>query len=218
MNQKHKKFSDKTAQIVTLLITGLILGVLVMTQAKYFTNYVANVGRDSTENIFRKIQILKTSNDELEEEIISLELQFEELSTKAEALKSIDKEINKNKLIAGEVDVFGTGIVFEIQNNIKDIWFTDIVNELFASGAEAISINNIRLTDSSIGFDKLPNGQIMINGVIVDAPYTFAAIGNSEELVQALESSFGIIDRMKASVENFEYTLEEKNPIKMKKA
>ncbi|MFC1647427.1 DUF881 domain-containing protein [Patescibacteria group bacterium] len=217
MTRKTKKFTDRTAQIIILLITGIVLGALVMTQARYFTNYVASVGRDSTENIFRKIQILKTSNDELEEEIISLEKQLEEISTKAEALQSIDKEINKNNLLAGEVDVQGNGIVFEIQNDIKDIWFTDIVNELFASGAQAISVNNIRLTDSSIGFDTLPSGQIMVNGVILNAPYTFAAIGNSTELKAALESSLGLIDRMNASIENFQYVLEEKDLIKMKK-
>jgi len=216
MNKKHK-FNNKTAQIVILLLTGIVLGALIITQAKYFTNYVASVGRDSTENIFRKIQILKTSNDELKEEIASLEVQLEEVSSKAEALESIEKEITKNKMIAGEVDISGPGIVFEIQNDVKDIWFTDITNELFASGAEAISVNNIRLTDSSIGFDTLPNGQIMLNGVILNAPYTFSAIGESTELKQTLESTLGLIDKMKANIENFQYSLEERDLIKMKK-
>lgn len=203
--------------MILMLITGLILGALVITQAKYFTNYVASVGRDSTENIFRKIQILKTSNDELKDEIASLEIQLEEVSSKAEALQSIEKEITKNQMIAGDVDVSGSGIIFEIRNELKDIWFTDIVNELFASGAEAISVNNIRLTDSSIGFDTLPNGQIMINGAILIPPYTFAAIGEGDSLKQALESSFGLLDKMKATIENFNYTLEKKELIKMKK-
>jgi uncharacterized protein YlxW (UPF0749 family) len=216
MNKKHR-LSDKTTQIILLLITGIVLGILVITQAKYFTNYVASVGRDSTENIFRKIQILKTSNDELEQEIDSLENQLEDLSSKAQALESIENEIEKNRIIAGEVDVSGPGIVFEIRNEIKNIWFTDIVNELFASGAEAISVNNIRLTDSSIGFDTLPNGQIMVNGVILNPPYTFAAIGDSEQLKQALESSLGLLDKMKATIENFDYSLKEKDFIKMKK-
>ncbi len=216
MNRKPR-LSDKTTQIILLLITGLVLGVLVITQARYFTNYVASVGRDSTENIFRKIQILKTSNEGLEEEVALLENQLEELSTKAQALESIKSEIKKNRIIAGEVDVSGPGIVFEIRNEIKDIWFTDTVNELFASGAEAISINNIRLTDSSAGFDMLPSGQIMINSVILNPPYTFAAIGDSEQLKQALESTLGLLDKMKANIEKLDYSLEEKDLIKMKK-
>lgn len=214
---KQYKFSDKTAQIIILLITGILLGALVVTQSKYFTNYVVSAGRDSTENIFRKIQILKTSNDELKEEIASLEIQLEEVSSKAEALQSIEKEITKNKMIAGEVDIEGQGIILKINNDLKDIWFTDIINELFASGAEAISVNNIRLTDSSIGFDTLPSGQIMVNGVILIPPYTFAAIGEGESLKQAMERSLGLIDKMKASIDNFNHTLEKRDMIKMKK-
>lgn len=212
----NKKITENKPMMIILLLSGLILGMLISTQAKYFTNYVASVGRDSNENIFRKIQIIKTSNDELEEEITALEKQLEEISSQAQALESINKEIQKNKLIAGEIDISGEGVIFEINNEIKDIWFTDIANELLASGAEAVSINNIRLTDSSIGFDTLPNGQIMVNGVILNQPYTFTAIGNRTQLKQALESTLGLIDKMKASIESFNYKLEDSSMVKMK--
>lgn len=214
---KSKKLTERTAQIITLLVTGIVLGALIITQAKYFTNYVSSVGRDSSENIFRKIQILKTSNDELKEEIEILDKQLEDLSTQANALSSINKDIEKNKIIAGEIDVYGPGIRLEIQNEISGLWFTDIVNELFASGAEAISVNGIRLTDATIGFDTLPNGKIMLNGVILNSPYTFSAIGESETLTNALESPFGIIEKMEASIEDFEYEFKNPDRIDMKK-
>lgn len=212
-----KKITDRRAQIIILLISGIVLGAMVMTQAKYFTNYVSSVGRDSNENVFRKIQILKTSNDGLKDEIEALDKQLEENSTQANALASINKEIEKNKLIAGESDIFGTGIEFGIVNEISGLWFTDIVNELFASGAEAVSVNGIRLTDATIGFDTLPNGKIMLNGVILDAPYSFSAIGESNTLRSALESPFGIIEKMKASIEDFEFELTNPDRIDMKK-
>ncbi|MFC1599616.1 DUF881 domain-containing protein [Patescibacteria group bacterium] len=214
---KSKKFTDRTAQIIILLISGIILGALVMTQAKYFTNYVSSVGRDSSENIFRKIQILKTSNDELKDEIETLDKQLEETSTQANALASINKEIEKNKLIAGETDIYGTGIEIEIANEIDGLWFTDIVNDLFASGAEAVSVNGIRLTDATIGFDTLPNKKIMLNGVILNSPYSFSAIGESNTLRSALVSPFGIIEKMESSIEDFSYELNSPDRIEMKK-
>jgi len=204
---KPKKLTDRTAQIVILLISGLVLGALIMTQAKHFTNYVSEVGRDSSENVFRKIQILKTSNDELEDEIKALDKQLEELSTQASALASINKEIEKNKIIAGEVDVYGTGVQLNIMNDISGLWFTDIVNDMFASGAEAVSVNGVRLTEATNGFDTLPNGKIMLNGVILSEPYSFAAIGESNTLRNALEAPFGIIEKMKASIDDFEFEL-----------
>lgn len=204
---KSKIEKDRMTKIIILLISGLVLGALIITQAKYFTNYVSSVGRDSSENVFRKIQILKTSNDELKEEIEKLDKQLEEISTQTSALESINKEIERNKLIAGEADVYGPGISLKINTDISGIWFTDIVNDLFASGAEAVSVNNIRLTEATIGFDTLPNGKIMLNGVILNPPYNFAAIGEGQTLQVALESPFGIVEKMKATIEDLEYEL-----------
>ncbi|MFC1656255.1 DUF881 domain-containing protein [Patescibacteria group bacterium] len=213
MSISHKK--TPFGQLAILLTTGLVLGLLVMTQARYYTSYVSSDGRDSSENVFRKIQILKTSNDELEDEIIDLEAQLEDLSNQALALESIDKDIKKNEIIAGEVSIHGPGIKLEFGTEISDIWLTDLTNELLASGAEAISVNNIRLTDSTVGFDTLPNGQIMLNSVILTPPYTFSAIGDKATLKQAIEAPRGILDRITGAFNEFEYTLEEKDRIEM---
>lgn len=216
MNLFHRKKDIQVSQLLILLITGLVLGFLVMTQAKHFTNYVESIGRDSSENVFRRIQILKTSNDELKEEIARLETQLEELNDQAQSFATIDKDIKKNEIIGGNTDIWGPGIELVIENNLNAVWFTDLSNDLLASGAETISINNIRLTDSTIGFDALPNGQIMINGVILQAPYTFQAIGDKEALAQILSSPLGILNRMDSTFEDFKYTLSTKDRIDMK--
>ena len=204
-------------QIMLLVFTGLLLGFLVVTQSRYFTSYVSSVGRDSTENIFRKIQILKTTNDELTEVVTDLESQLQEVSSQADALKSIEKEIIKNEMIAGDIKVFGPGVEIFIETQIPAIWFTDLVNELLSSGAEAISINNIRLTESTIGFDTLPNGQIMVNNVILNAPYTFNAIGDKLNIKQAVSSIGGIIERLKNTYPEIKISLSEKDRIEMEK-
>lgn len=209
----HKKKNSQVVQISLLIVTGLVLGFLVMNQSRYFTSYVDIEGRDSSENIFREILFLKTSTDELKEEITDLEEQLADLSDRAMALGSIEKEIQKNKIIAGDIAIFGPGIMLEIDNEISDIWFTDIVNELLGSGAEAISVNDIRLTNSTIGFDTLPGGQIMLNSVILSPPFTFKAIGDKATLKQALEAPRGILDRMGTSFEELTYSLEEKDRV-----
>lgn len=213
----YNKDTHTASQIIILAVTGLVLGFLIITQARYFTSYVSSVGRDSSENIFRKIQILKTTNDELADVVADLEFQLEEVSGQADALKSIEREITKNKMIAGDIKVFGPGIEIKIENDISAIWFTDLVNEMLSSGAEAISINNIRLTDATIGFDTLPNGQIMVNNVILNPPYTFNAIGDRLNLKQALESTGGIMERLKAAYVDLKITIKEKDRIEMEK-
>ncbi|MBA4336565.1 hypothetical protein C0416_02200 [bacterium] len=212
----HRKKDIYNSQIAILLITGIVLGFLVINQAKHFTNYVESIGRDSTENVFRRIQILKTSNDELKDEIETLEKQLTELTDQAKSFATIDNEIKKNEIIAGDIDIWGPGIELVIENNLNAVWFTDLANELVASGAEAISINSIRLTDSTIGFDSLPNGQIMINGVILQAPYTLQAVGDKDALDQILTGPLGILEKMKATFQDFKYTISEKDRIEMK--
>ncbi|MBN1494666.1 DUF881 domain-containing protein [Candidatus Peregrinibacteria bacterium] len=206
-----------TPQIIILAATGLLLGFLLITQSRYFTSYVTTLGRDSGENVFRKIQMLKTSNNDLAEEISKLELQLQEVSNQALALETINKDIQKNKLITGDIAIYGPGIEIEIGTQLSDIWFTDIVNELFAAGVQAVSINSLRLTDTTIGFDKLPNGQIMLNNVILTPPYKFAVIGEKTNIKQVIETSGGIIERLKSTYQDFNYKITEKDRIEMSK-
>ena len=48
---------------------------------------------------------------------------------------------------------------------------------MFNSTAQAVSINGIRITNQTAGFDVLPKGQIFLNGSILTYPYIFEAIG-----------------------------------------
>jgi len=211
----HKKLDNQPTWMVLLAITGMLLGFLVITQSRYFTSYVESIGRDSSENIFRKIQVLKTSNDELEEEIQILNDQLAELSDQTSAIQSIKNEIEKDKMISGDIEIFGPGLEIQIETEFSDIWFIDLTNELFAAGAQAIAINNIRLVDSVVGFDALPNGQVMLNSIILNPPYKFEVIGDKSTIQVAIENPHGIIDKMKTTFEDFSYTIKEKDRIDM---
>ena len=88
---------------------------------------------------------------------------------------------------------------------------------MWSAGAEAVSVNNIRLTNATVGFDTLPNGQISLNGVILTAPYHFDAIGDKKTLSEALTQTGGIVQRIKDSVQNADITLDQKDLIQIDK-
>ena len=202
---------------LTIIITGILLGFLVVLQTRSFGAVTDKVGRDSIANVFREIQILKNTDENLNDEILNLEDQLSKASNQEEALKAIKAEIEKDKMIAGAVTVNGPGVELKIKNNLQALWFTDIVNELWAAGAEAVSVNNIRLTNTTVGFDTLPNGQISLNGVILAAPYSFDAIGDKKILTEALNQTAGIIQRLKESVTGVDVAVEQKDVIQMDK-
>lgn len=201
----------------SILFTAIFLGVLIALQANSFRGYSDVITRNSRSDIFREIQILKTTNDNLEEEIEGLEKQLEKTADQQQNLQSIQEEIEKYQILSGNIDITGPGIQLKINKDIKAIWLTDITNELFSAGAEAVSVNSIRITNKTSGFDTIPNGQILLNSVILNKPYTIEAIGDKKLLDQALSQPQGIIDRMQQSLGNIDFTLEEKDFIEMKK-
>jgi uncharacterized protein YlxW (UPF0749 family) len=202
---------------LTIIITGILLGFLVVLQARSFSDVQSTVSRDSQANVFQEIEILKTTNENLNDEITDLEAQLAKASDQEQALNAMNDEIKKDQMIAGDVDVQGPGVELSVNNNLAGIWLTDIVNELWSAGAEAVSVNGIRLTNSTVGFDTLPSGQISLNGAILSSPYLFDAIGDGITLNEALSQSSGIIQRIKGAIPGVDISLDQKDTIQMQK-
>ena len=209
---KYIKYHD-----LTIIITGILLGFLVVLQSRSFGDVQDRISRDTRANAFREIQILKTTNENLQAEIGDLQDQLSKASNQELALKGIQDEIQKDKILAGQVDVTGPGVEITLKSDIPEIWFTDVVNELWSAGAEAVAVNNIRLTNSTVGFDTLPNGQIALNGTILTAPYHFDAIGDKKTLADAITQPLGILQRLKDSVQGVDVQLEQKDVVAMQK-
>ena len=200
---------------VYIAITAIVLGFLIVLQARSFTDFTDTIRRNDRADIFREIQILKTTNENLEEEIGALEKRLQETSDAGLAIEGIKKEIERNKILAGRVDVSGPGITITVNNSIRALWLIDIVNELFSAGAEAVSVNGIRLTDKTIGFDTIPSGQILLNGSLIDMPYKIDAIGYKTTLEQVILQPSGILAKMAQSITDSNFKVEQKDLIQM---
>jgi uncharacterized protein YlxW (UPF0749 family) len=133
------------------------------------------------------------------------------------ALKAIEEDIVKYRTLDGQVDVSGPGIQIEISDDIESIWLVDLINELFANGAEALSINDVRLTNYTHGFDTLPQGQILLNGNIISKPITIKVIGPFDALKPILEQPKGILDKLYEHHSPLQITIAKKDPIEMSK-
>ena len=112
--------------------------------------------------------------------------------------------ITKYTIIHGDTDVKGTGIIVRYYPNetrndggkVKNADITkdlvDLVNELKNAGAEAISVNDIRFTNtSSIEMEK---NNIMIDTQRITRPYIIKAIGNSDTMNSSLIRPGGTIE------------------------
>lgn len=179
-----------------MLGTGVLMGGLFSFQSKSVSQANLYYNRESRINIFKEIEIFKQGNQNLGDQVSELQKELASSSDKEQALNSIKKEIDKYELLSGIKTAAGPGIKVEISGELESLWFTDMVNELFSAGAEAISVNGMRLADDRSGFDTMPNGQILFGGEILSPPFRFEAIGDSSALAGSLNQAGGIISRI----------------------
>lgn len=112
------------------------------------------------------------------------------IETNEEASELIDKELEQSNIAVGKTDVEGEGVVVTLRNgqyeNISAWDLIYLVNELRYAGAEAISINDIRVVNSTEIVDLGEYTYISVGGVRLQAPYVVKAIGNQTYLSSVL--------------------------------
>lgn len=200
---------------IILGVTSIFLGFLLVMQTKAFSNVNSILHRDNSSNVFQEIKLLKTKNSDLTKEIEELENTIDELKDQKSSLKAIDDQINKYRKLTGEAKIFGTGVTIKLDGNINTPWLIDLVNELFAVGAEAVEINGIRLINESIGFDTLPQGQTLLNGSILSPPYIIEAIGDAYILEKAPTMPGAIFDRIEEAFKGIRIEIMRRDLIEM---
>ncbi len=186
-------------RMIILSITAVLLGFIIVLQIRSLQNVDELFFRDNVSNIFQEINILKEKNSALADEIEDLEKNLEQFDDQNLALDAIESEINKYKKLSGDFSVFGPGITVTLTGEFSTPWMIDLINHFFNSGAQAVDVNGIRITNQSAGFDTLPQGQIFLNGSILSEPYIFNVLGESSTLIDILELPGGVFDRLQAT-------------------
>lgn len=137
-----------------------------------------------------------------------------------ETAELLQKELEQINLELGKTDVEGEGITItlkETQNNDTAITADDllvIVNALKLAGAEAISINEERIINTS-DIVEINNSFIKINGQRILAPYVIKAIGPQSYLESSLLGSGGYVDELRNN--GYEVSIEKSTKISITK-
>lgn len=135
-----------------------------------------------------------------------------------EANELLTKEVQQTSMILGKVDVQGEGIIVTLtdteEKNVASIDLVNLVNELILAGAEAVSINDNRVINTTDIVD-IGNQFIVINSQRISSPYTIKAIGEKTYLQSALTIKSGYVDKYKANGINV--NVDTKNNVKILK-
>ena len=202
---------------ITLGIMCLLLTLAIAVQYKTIKNantFVGTSGKNS--ELKSEVLIWKEKYDEeykkLEAESKILDKEREKASKRNTNSSEIERSLKIANAVIGTTDVEGQGIILTVADNknvtnesisimdnisnylIHDNDLLTLVNELKNAGAEAISINDERITNqTSITCD---GNVILINGNKVGSPFVIKAIGSQEALLGAIKRPGGFLEEL----------------------
>lgn len=213
---------DKIILYFTIFLMCIMLFCIVFMQFK-------------TANQTNLTDIKNMNEDELEKEIISWQNKYLEVNIQLEDTNSkineyegsifnnkeiseiLNKEQEESAKLVGKTDVEGEGIVIILEDNeeqqITSNQLLSLVNELKYAGAEAISINDNRIINSTDIVDV--NYIVMMEGKKISSPYEIKAIGNQTYLSSTLNAKQGLVSTYKET--GITITMEENNKVQIPK-
>ncbi|AHF08896.1 MULTISPECIES: DUF881 domain-containing protein [Dehalobacter] len=189
---------DKKKMAWMMISVGMLLiGVFLVIIIK---SYMADQNASSQEKNLPSLLQLEMENEQLagENDKLLEELTKYQAGESAAALAS--EQLEQAKISAGLVSLSGPGIVIVLDDSdqkrstsngnignyyIHEEYLRAIVNALWNGGAEAISINDQRITSNTEIFCS--GSYIKINNTRQMPPYNIVAIGNQDNLKSALQ-------------------------------
>ena len=118
-----------------------------------------------------------------------------------EARRLVHEELEQMNTLLGLTDVHGEGIVITLKSkeNASAISADDlliIVNALKFAGAEAISINDERIINTTDIVNILDGSFVKINGQRILEPYVIKVIGNQSHMESAVTGNGGKVEEL----------------------
>lgn len=190
-----------TICIVIFLMCILLVSVTLMrVKAVEETDFETESAITETE-LRKEISTWKSKYEKMSETLETTNqkiLEYEEQIEKNEdASDLVEKELDQTNVLLGNKSVKGEGVIVTLtdKKNAKILAtdLSEIVNELKYAGAEAISINGIRILSMTDVTDAT-NDLLLINGQRISSPYEVKAIGNQTYLYSTLSAKNGFID------------------------
>ncbi|AEI12216.1 DUF881 domain-containing protein [Cellulomonas gilvus] len=130
--------------------------------------------------------------DQLRQEVVELRGQRDELLSGSDrqeaALDSLRRSAITQGILSGRLPAQGPGVrvtLLDPQGDLQPVTMLNMLEELRNAGAEAIQLNDRRVTASSAFTGT--RGAIELDGVPLEAPFTWLAIGDPDTLSIALQ-------------------------------
>lgn len=199
---------NKTGKIAIMAIC-VIVGIMLSVQYRTSESYGTNLRTSRVDDLTAANSALLKDNQALSEEVVELREKLANVSSESQLNQDLQAELRKSNLAAGLTAVTGPGIIVTLNDNpqalqpgedpnaylVHDSDILSIVNEIKASGAEAISVNNQRIV--AMSEIRCAGTTILVNWNKIGPPFVIKAIGNQQLLESGLTIKGGKLEELK---------------------
>lgn len=186
-------------QLPIAVVAG-ILGLLVVVQLR---SQAAATGLEtlSAQELTVLVANLNTRNDQLRLEIGTTERELADLeSARARGETSVGQlrtDLARIRAWTGLDAVSGAGVRVTVGGPITAGAVQDLLNELRNAGAEALSVDGVRVVQGTVVAGQ--PGSLSIEEAALHDPFDISAIGNSATLTGSLTRAGGLIAQLAAT-------------------
>ena len=198
--------------IVIFFITVMLISLMFIQFRTVEESNLLGIETMREEELREEIIEWKTKYGEIDEKLQSNNEKIKEytdiITNNKQASDLLDAELKEYNMLVGKTNVTGNGVVIKLADTQYMSYTASnlvyLVNELKYAGAEAISINNQRITNMT-EIVSINEQYILVNGERIVSPYEVKAIGNQEQFDKILNfPESGFIDDYR----NKGYTIE----------
>jgi uncharacterized protein YlxW (UPF0749 family) len=186
------------AQVLTGVLCAL-LGFAIAVQVRQTDQSSLSVMRES--ELVSLLDQTTRQADELQDQVTELERTHTELQSgstgREAALEAATRSAAAQGILSGRLPAEGPGVVVTVQDpdgEVKALTLLNLLEELRNAGAEAVQLNDQRLTASSyvLGTDD----GVVVDGAVVAPPYRGVAIGDADTIATALAIPGGAVAKV----------------------
>jgi uncharacterized protein YlxW (UPF0749 family) len=187
----------RNAAQISLFAVGLLVGLLLIGQLRSQAR-PTEISSLSAQELSQLIETLSNRNAELRTALSDQRdtlREYEAAGPVGQSAVDVSREdLRRITAFGGLAAVRGEGVSLQVDGDLDAIALNDLLNELRNAGAEALAVDQIRITNRSVATQGPTS--LLIDGQPVDRRFILRAIGSPEGLLSTIERPGGIIPQL----------------------
>lgn len=204
---------NKLSNQIAIAIICIILGFMLSVQLKTVEAYKNTSKNPRIDELAVQVNSLTAEKEKLLAANVELSQKLQNIRNENAAMDDLREELIKANMNAGFLSLEGPGIILTLNDSVQpaggsgaanpntllvhDYDLLQILNEIKASGAEAISVNNERVIATTEV--RCAGTTILINWKKIAPPFVIKATGDPKLLESGLNIKNGYLDSLRFS-------------------